>query len=642
MGAGASRARNTINNTTKASVITNMGSEVNALTNTECKNLQEVSNVQGCTITFAPQTCTAAVTSLVTTNTTLDSSVTQSIFNDVKQSAEASNEGLIIGIQVSDTSNVVQNLSDIAIKTNQTFKTDCTKNTSGINTQVIEDSTCTEKNEIQFATQDISMEVYAECTATQVGTSTASQTVANIMDQAAKASNKGLDLWTIIVLGILGLAFLLVGPIGFRIMTAARTKASPPENKVALFMIVVVVLCVLGWNVLAGYFLGFGLFPYRPIQRNSEGELIALCRNGESIDQDVAINKFMWWDADCITYPEDESCNDDRRQRHYAECGLFANNGCDDPEFTTARDQYITMNKTCAKLNNEGFPVYCRPADVAAQWFANSYRGCIRCSDPEGDNASLFGTFIADSKIDPDNESDDAPRMTCDLSNLDPLAYLATGGNACEAGDEVPYCYSTLEDLLNVSPYDCPNTAYQARKQWYSKGVRDCEDILANTLATPPADGTPIPLDEICPPNVFDYFTKCSAGTKECTYIASGCVDCDADGENCDCSAADPYVVASCKNDLTDCKDPEYLTDYNVWKAWDDRCKANWDQWNALNPAATTYSVVFYAISLVIVLILFFVGGRRIAAKDGFYENADTKTFSWFKKKDGPPVATPA
>ncbi len=617
MGGGLSSSRNTLYNSAVSSVDTNMSAIIDASANIECKNIQRISNTQGCTITFAPQTCTASATSLVTTNASLDAGVTQAVFNDFKQKAESSNEGLIIGLQVSSASNLTYNMTNLSTNITQSFKTDCTKNVSSVNAQIIEDSSCTEKNEIQFATQNISVEIFGECVATQIGTSIANQNIANVMDQAATASNKGVDLWAFLGIFIIFLAFILVIPIGLRILLSGKKKYTPPENKVANFMLIVIFLMFIVWNILMGWFLGFGLFPYRPIQKNSDGEFIAVCRQGESVDPDIAINSFMWWDGDCISYPEGESCNDNRRQKHYQTCGLFADGGCDDPEFLADKDRFIQMNKACSALNTESRPLYCRNPDIAVAYFAQSYGGCIRCTEPDGPNAALYGSFINDSDIDPNNPL--SGKMTCDVTKINPLAYQASNGLPCEAGSELGHCWDTFADLIDPtkgnSPYDCPNSAYQARKKGYSKSIRSCEVILDNTIVPPPTDGSPTPLVEMCPPNIFEYFDKCSPGTRECTYTSQD---------------TDPYVVRSCANDLTDCQDPDYLTDFNKWQEWDDKCARSWAQWESLNPAATIYSIVFYVVVIIIVIILFFVGGKKVINSNGDYVEKNNSTF----KKD--------
>jgi hypothetical protein len=204
---------------------------------------------------------------------------------------------------------------------------------------------------------------------------------------------------------------------------------------------------------------------------------------------------------------------------------------------------------------------------------------------------------------------------------LSQLKYLETNGVPCEGGEEAEYCVPTSNDIAYTIefPFECLDSGYQARKKAYSQGVRNCLKITEKQqeVVSAQPDGKTLTYAQMCPPNPYAYFKKCSPGDNSCRYIASGCVDCDANGENCDCSAADPYQVLSCHNDLTDCKDKEYIKDYNMWMSFNDRCKANWDQWEALNPAATTYSAIFYAVLLIVIIVLFSVARRKTLNADG-------------------------
>lgn len=625
LGFGLNAGSNYVNDTVTQTVNTDINQVVEAETNVQCSNIQRVSNVQGCSITFAEQTCTAAATSTVTTNQAISTDVTQEVFRRQNQAFQQENSGFRLGPEINLASNYTQWETDMAIKTVQSFKSDCTKNVSAVNEQSIENSTCTEKNEIQFAAQSADVSLYSECVANQVGQANSTQNVVGILDQAISQTNKGIDLWSFLfllllpVLGIIGVA------TAFRILFSGKKKYTPPENKAAIFLSYFILFSLLAWNVLAAYFLGFGFFPYRPIQKNSDGEFIALCRRDRPINQDIVVNRFMWWDNDCISDP-DGACNDSKRQKNYKQCGLFKadGQGCDDPEFIASRTSFINMAKACSKLDYTAFPVYCRPADVAISLFAQEYPGCIQCIntgpvlDAGFDVGNMWGTFVRlkEQVNDDPNFARDSIIDYCRANVVNPLYYAAVNGTTCESGEEVGLCYSE-EQLESIQPNDCFNAGYQLRKKQYSQGRRACEDILANSFVEDQPEDEEIPLAELCPPNVFDYFEKCDANTFECRYIASGCVDCDPDGNNCDCSAANPVTVDSCRNDYTNCQDPGYLNDLEVYQSWEDRCRANWKQWEALNPWGTVWSVLIYFLVIIVIVVLFFVGNKRVTTAKG-------------------------
>lgn len=653
---GNSQAHAKMYVTNKQNINTTMQQIVNASSNVNCTNLQKVSGVQGCSITFAPQFCEAIAIGNVSTLGDFSAVAIQDMANSIKQSAEAVNEGLNV-LQNSNASTVMTLYNNMSIDTLQTFNTDCSKNISALNAQIVENSSCGSKDKIRFSDQVISLEVIGDCVATAVARSNSSQKLVNQLDQKAKALNKGLSLWAIVVIGLILLAFMLVAPIGIRILT--KPHAKPQSNQTdaevqnektkqgSMYIIFFVVFLALVWYPgLGAYFLGVTPWQHT-VPENDRGE--PFCRKSELVDPNEVINKFMFWDELC-TVPSDanlagQACTDEARQVSYKTCGLFMDGGCDDPDFLTNKTAYTNMYKACSDLRNmEETVEYCTPEDLAASFFAQDYEGCKRCDDPD---SGLWRTFVGDKetngsgtkveiegalydnialdlacrvfKICNDEEqkkADDIEYHTCDATNISLTAYWNQDPDGCQAGAEIGHCFSDPDQLLAVSPNDCLNPQYQARKREFSKMLRKCDTVLANTVIPDQADGKPGLLAEMCPPNVYDYFDKCDPSTDECRYVATGCTGCDADGNNCDCSGANPTKVKSCRNDFEGCDDVDYVTDYNKWRQSQDLCEARWKQVEDLNKIIPLASGISYGVLIIGAFATYFVG-RRVSGYNG-------------------------
>ena len=659
MGPSISKSTNVISNSLKASMDSVLESQVNGDLNVSCKNQQLVEGARGCQITFADQICKAVGISNMTSNTSLDAQITQDIMNEISSKASASVEGLSLQLaSVSSSSNVVMNEVDMAMNTNMSFNTSCTRNLSAINEQTVRDC---ENSTIQFAAQDVSGEVIGDCVANQVGSLQAAQSLTNTLDLEAEAQTKGIDMWAMVMLmaGFF-LIFILGIPMfmfGMRYAATARTQNPPidPSAKgrfraVMLLMFGMLLVALIWWP--GAFSIYLGIAPWSYLTAGTIGDNCdsggncrpVACALGSSVDQDLIVNRFMWYDPHCASYsattfenPRGENtnpyCNTEEKMKHYPNCGLFASSfGCDDPQFLTDKSDYIQILEACGDSAIAGATFKtCSTGDIAVDMFAedeDSYGDCHKCvGTSDAEKAMLnprenYGLWAAKG-------------MSC-ASGISKTAYIR-GDDPCSADD--PDCKENAEDFIDVSRNECRHTAYHQRKKRFSQAFKACQEVQKVAKLNEETNGGEMPLlVRQCPPNPFEYFTKCNAGTKECSYAATGCV-CDANGLNCDCSSADPNIVASCKNDIMaccdvtstgmyQCRDPQLQADLNVWKAADLSCQKKQEAELWLHPWGWVIPLIFYIIGFIYMawILTRNPGVRQIVG--GAWRNPTTQTTS--------------
>lgn len=395
---GNAQSRNSISNIVETQVNTTMRSQTDQSVNLACNNVQEVVNSKGCNVNFAKQSCDVYGLANVSSSTSFDSRVTQNVVQDIKQKAEASNEGLILGLQNSNSSNMVNMFTRMGIDTVMAFQTDCSKNISGLNLQSVRNTTCDVQNEINFAAQEITGKVMGDCVTENVARSSAAQTLSQIFDQTAKSANKGINPFILLMMIIAIIGAMVILPI---MMKAASSLGRAPRNpaerraasarKFAVFMTrVLLFIMVVWWPGVASIFLGMSPWPY-----TGDTSPDAVCRQGEPVDRSLIINEFMWWDEDCVSPGPEGACTDEKRAKHYKSCGIFSGK-CDDPSFAADRNRYREVQKACSALQ-KSMPInleYCRPQDLAVGLFSTARADVRLPEDTPGANVDVraFGT----------------------------------------------------------------------------------------------------------------------------------------------------------------------------------------------------------------------------------------------------------
>lgn len=620
MGIGYSSSKTTVTNAVEGAIQAAMDSQVRGSINVACQNLQIAENVRDCDIQFADQVCNAVGVSNFTSNTALTGDLSQDIMSEISAHANASTSGITLQLaQVSNSSSVIDNYTKLAMNVSQSFMTDCTRNISAINEQAVKDCA---GSVLKFQPQEVSAEVIGDCVANQVGSLQAAQSVKNLLDAGSTATTEGVDIaeltmfMLITILG--GGLFLYAIRTGLFARLPGQAPPSDGEKRrfqaIQFFLLMLFLSCVLWYPGLGAWYLRIAPWPYNMGSTGTDG--LPSCWGGRNLDESTFVNTFMWWDPYCLAKsaaieenPEKDGgfCDTDTQKKHYHQCGLFATTGgCDDPEFKQAEASYIRAVEACGKLQGATFD-QCDVSHIANQLFPDvdgTYPKCKRCvgeSDEEKRSQyprALYGMWVQDNK-------------KCDYQSINPY-YYQKGDHPCPPDD--PYCKDKIEDLLAVSPNDCEAVAYQSKKRQLSQFLRACDQVQQTNAVTFATKGSMPLVAEQCPPQIFRYLTKCNAGSKRCTYKAQGCV-CDAKGENCDCSNADPYVVASCRNDLEACctrdergelrcRDPDYQRDRVVYEIANDLCRKNWERYKSLNPLAWQITLGVYLFTFFAILYL--------------------------------------
>lgn len=359
------------------------------------------------------------------------------------------------------------------------------------------------------------------------------------------------------------------------------------------------------------------------------------------ISRDMFINNWMWYDPMCLAdsavsadNPEGKKTNSKcDPHRRYTKCGLFATEfGCDDPEFLANYDSYMKTIKACAPLAGaEATIEYCKPTDIAASIFSQEeemYSGCVKCTGSTEEEKSWddprarFGYWrkapnVVNTKEwldkmqyatsqDQVNEvlkdlyGDDYQEQFGSCTAINPSAYLRQpDDDPCNVNDKD--CYDDKFEFMKVSSGECLNPAYQKRKRRVAEMVRACEEVQKVAKYTEATEGEMPPLAMQCPPDAFDYFSKCNKSTRMCDYTPQG--------EN-----PDPRTIASCQNNLEaccegegldfTCVDPDLQRDRLVWMREDLACKAKWDQYNSINPWGWAIPLAIYLLGFAAIVYL--------------------------------------
>lgn len=647
MGIAISNPKNTIENAISSSVTATMSQEVNNAVNVACFNKQIVDGAKGCDIQFAEQICDAVGISNLTSNQSMDAKITQDTTNTLSSQVAASNEGITMQLaQVSSPSNTVRNQVSLSQNITQSFMTSCTRNVSAINEQSVKNC---DGSTIKFAPQMATGKVIGDCVANQVGNVSSAQKLRNTLDLTTTASNKGVDPW-VFVLIIAGFFLILVlGLPAFAMGLKSAANAMSSKEKLSaqaaaaqsvtktrlygsmfIFIAIIAGMCV-WWP---GYFAWkFGISPWPYPGVVNVGGTPAECVEGRPLDPELFINKWMWLDPTCsaehaITYDNPDgtkASSGDKCDpvRKYSKCGLFATEmGCDDPEFLASYDQYLKVHKACGPLlGYVDLIEYCKPADVAAEVFADDtemYKGCVKCTGSTDEEKALddprarFAYWrrapdIVNSKEwldkvgaaesqDQINEAlkelvgDDYNEQFGSCTAISPTAYWRQPGkDQCDANDTD--CYDDKFEFMKASPGECLNPAYQERKRKVAELLQACAKVQKVAKYTEETEGELPPLSMQCPPDAFDYFSKCNRSSKLCNYTPQG-------------ANPDPRRIAACKNNLESCcqgegldftcVDPDLEKDRLVLMRQDLACKARWDQYNAMNPWGWVIPLVIY------------------------------------------------
>lgn len=620
MGGGVSKARVGVDSVIKGSVTAMMESDVKASINVACDNEQIVKNAHGCDISFADQLCTAVGISNFTGTSELTADVAQTVMNDISAKTESLTSGLMLGFSKSDSSTMVKSMVDMSMDVTQSFRTDCTRNISAINTQAVDG--CSAGSVIRFAKQDISAKVIGDCVSSTVGKFSAAQDITQKIDASASATTKGVDMFGmfLIILAV-GFCLIIVGPLGKAMggmvmggQNNGMNAETQSQSTRKLIMLAAIAFIFI--NTFVFWWPGVGsmimqITPYDtvfdatepPYDPNNPGAGVSMCQDGRNINPDTFINKFMWYDPLCLSSP-DKACTNDVKEKHYESCGIFASKfGCDDPQFKVDKQKYSDILDICSTMSLiMQPPKYCDSRYIATQLFSTeptSYDSCKKCT--EGD---ALGMWVNKDGV-------------CSFgSNLSMRDYMRIPDSAPCSPDD-PYCKDTEELLKKTSPDDCMHTAYQTTKMKLSKAMAVCDKLDKTAAVRTETNEGKLPLfKQQCPPQAEDYLKKCNSSTGECNYTAR---------------STNQFVIASCKNDLMGCcetnsdgvvvcQDRILQNDIAIYNNANRNCADKWalaHKNDYLNPYAAIATVAFYG--FLILLAVYITLSAPAPMRSGMY-----------------------
>jgi hypothetical protein len=357
MGAQVSSVANTTLNDLKSAITQTMEQKVDANVAVNCQNIQEVIGSTGCNITFGPQLCKAAGIADVTTDGNFAASATQDVFNSIEQKAKNSISGITIGAAVSNTSNFAKTVMDVSTTTVQSFNTNCSKNASALNRQMVKD--CTDST-INFAAQSADVSVMGNCAANAAASTDSFNKLTNVVSQTAEAEIKGVDLMSMILMMLLPLLFFMIGPSLIRTVTSSwRNNDNSPETQkqaaasklLSTLSMILVAYAALVWPGVGA--LVTHVYPWPPAIVNYKEDF---CTDGQAgfaagktyhIDPRAFINNFVFYDKDCTLQAPGEPCE---KAKHYKSCGIFSGL-CDDPNAVADLEAYKAAFEACGTLS---------------------------------------------------------------------------------------------------------------------------------------------------------------------------------------------------------------------------------------------------------------------------------------------------
>jgi hypothetical protein len=626
-----------------------MTSSVSGDATAVCNNIQRAENVSNCSIKFDEQMCNVLAVSNMTSSTAMEADLSQAIMSEASQAASSTTSGLAGALaDTSSASNVVHNYMEMSMSATTAFTTTCTRNATAINEQSV---TNCENSTIEFAKQDVSAEVVGDCVANQVGSLSAHQALTSLIDMEATATVKGIELW---LMFIVFLGIYLLFSLGRSVVNAAKRMLASKEdtgltadqkaelaqanNRLLVIQVLTVamaVVAILWWPGAGSFYLGIFPWKYRiPDEINGHP---SGCYAGEAVDQQRIINKWVWHDPKCLSQwattgagvgdgSGRTSCSKEEQIIHYRNCGIFA--GCKNETFLKEKEAYLSALRVCGDLVGAPFES-CNTASIAATVFASAigdlepYEGCHMCTGNSEDERKLPNRFINRGLFVRDGKS-------C-AKDINHLAYRATRDSGCLVDDEgnidVDNCFPNEEEFAAASPNECDHTGYQIAKRKFSYFLQACKAVAAHRASVGDGDGNPEPIvRDVCPPNSFNYITKCNSTTKECTY--------EAFNKN------DPLEVAACRNNLDvccgeledgslNCVDEQYRLDLIAYRKANEACRARHDDRAALHPWGWVAPLIFYFLCLALMVFILIRSPSASAALSTGAKAASTGAF-WY------------
>ncbi len=528
---------------------------------TYCLNIVTVSASNNCTITGANQTCEAIA---LTNSSNNPENITPTIKDEQIEELKNNYERSPQVPAPSGVSSIQRITTQITVDTLQSFFTDCSKTATGFNLQAIRDCN---NSTVNFGDQGITVSSIGNCAVNSM----LSDSNYNLFERivTGPASSRPVNLIPeepeeVAMYVILVSAALLIAIFSSFALRSALTptdlkQSLPFTGKLAIvFMVIGCISFVIWWPGLIAFQVG--MYPYRDATAFLSD---SICSSNVRVKKGDIVNEMFWWDDDEL--------------KHYEGCGLIGG-GCQDPQLADDLSNYVLAANACEK--NGGHSIPKEGVDVealASKYFDESYPGCKKCSS---------GLFAVNSG---------------DCSDTDRLSFAVGPDDTECADDEEDYCY-TYQELQNEHSGECLDKGYQARKRPYSYSYRFGEELndVKDALSLFLGDDADSPL---CPPNPYTYLTKCNPSTGKCSY-----------------NAQSEETEMSCKNDFTDCENPEYLTDLAIYDSLIDECNEIEAEYDRFHPWGWIVGVSVVSICAIMVIGLSIYSKMNPGKSDNSYE----------------------
>lgn len=621
MGGALSIANNDINSTLSQALTATVSTDINQQSQTAIGNIQKANNVQGCTINFATQNATALAVSNFTSSVSSTENLSQTMQQQIQEAAAATNTGLQADLaSISDASNTANLYNQMAITSMQNFTTNCSSSASGFNIESV--SNCVDST-INFASQTVSVQNLATCTANITAQTTIAQTMQQILDLQAAATNNGIDIMQIfVILMVIVLVLFLGGKQTLQKGIQQRFQSddvkkcrelneagagapcdskpafalrSPNSTRVVVFLILAGVFLIT-WVVLM-VVQNWWPVPFSPKSpacttpaQNVAGNITYSSLSNTGLkNTHNPVNYYAYFQASCTGNPGTySSCTGN--DVFYTGCGLWGG-GCDDQLFLQQKANWEQVQLACAqfglafstKLSSCSQPDILNYILLSQQDCPGGgqdcfvYSGCTQCTS--GPNS---GFFLANPLVG---------SVDCNQS-INHNIYLAANdtGQVCPVwtGPQTPappQCVSTANGL---STGDCSNSGYQSRMFLYLQLKYNCEQVLA--LSPDPTIKDP---NSVCTLPVTAFLTNsdgspaCDPTTNLCTYTGSS------------------TKTAACKNDYSGCINQNYQGDLNVAQNWNSICTATYSNYYEYGIPVGVFMLLGMVLSLICAVVCY-------------------------------------
>lgn len=616
MGAGnSSIATNEVNKSISSTITSVLQSQIDASSKALCSNAIHIENVSGCKMQFDGQTCDASVISSMMADTNFTEKTSQSVFDQTKQMSDALTDPGFGSFGNSSRSSNIQNLNvAVAKDVEMSMKTDCSVEARAINEIVVRNVTCTPGDSVdfKFGKQAVTVKMVADCVAKHGASTQAMQDLSTMTDQTAKATTKGGGLWDLIILLLMAPLLTFLMPLALRKgFTSFKDKDTSPLHTVAIVLSICLGICFVGWWPGYGAFqLGIAPWPYPYSEKDlSNGKQV--CKDGV-FDRTTVVNEFMFYDPNCFLYNQvnattGPNCPDSEKEIHYKTCGLFSGK-CKSAELDAEIARFKKVSKLCAEMPPLKGVQFCTEDNLAAIMFRDEYPTCKKLR---------AGVFV-NEKVD-----------TSGTVNVNPDVFLAAGEKFMEGVQDPikvrcngrPNCIDlevTADDpdgtakFLQSSPDDCLDPDYQTKKGLFILAKKKCKElndtvpeVIRNTSEE---GGLRHSYQEQCALSPTMYFTKCSGN--RCTYQTD---------------STDVEVQRACRNDYTDCQDPEYLQDAGYVETMATLCKKRYDDWQGRHISFLQVTVAVYLIIVICIVALFIIGNKKRQQQRQMFDDMEAR-----------------